>query len=78
MATLTHQGLRRMLSYGTGAGIEIAGDTLRVVLVRARPTGPRLLAETAGANTRGFSQPIRPLTVQPSSFCLAKAYCFAL
>ena len=34
---------QRMLAFGTGVAIEIAGDTLELALVRVRPSGPELL-----------------------------------
>ncbi len=45
--------LRKLLAAGTGVGIEIEDDVLRVAVVRARPTGARLLG---AATINGFRE----------------------
>jgi len=45
--------LRRLLAIGTGVGIEIEDDVLRVAAVRVRPTGARLLG---AATINGFRE----------------------
>jgi len=45
--------LRRLLAVGTGVGIEIEDDVLRVAAVRLRPTGARLLG---AATINGFRE----------------------
>ena len=46
-------GLRTLLAVGTGVGIEIEDDVLRVAAVRVRPTGARLLG---AATINGFRE----------------------
>lgn len=50
--------LRRLLAAGTGVGIEIEEDGLRVVAARVRPTGARLLgaASIAGFHERAAAE----------------------
>src|SRR5450755_1208497 len=36
-------GLRQLLAFGTGAGIQIAGADLEVAVARVRPTGVQVL-----------------------------------
>jgi Tfp pilus assembly protein PilN len=43
MATLTHPFLRKLLSVGTGLGIVAGERDLDLMIVRARPGGPRLV-----------------------------------
>src|ERR1035438_2974638 len=38
--------LRRLLAFGTGAGIQIAGPDLEIAVARVRPTGVEVLART--------------------------------
>ncbi len=43
---MTHPLLRRALSFGSGIGLSLGQRDLRVAVVRVRPTGPTLAAET--------------------------------
>ncbi len=43
---MTHPLLRRALSFGSGIGLSLGRRDLHVVIVRVRPTGPTLAAET--------------------------------
>lgn len=46
MAALSHPTLRRALCFGSGTGLELGPRDLRAVIVRIRPSGPALVAET--------------------------------
>ena len=46
MAALSHPLLRRALCFGSGTGLELGARDLRAVIVRVRPSGPALVAET--------------------------------
>ena len=50
---LDFPGMRTLLAVGTGVGIEIEDDVLRVAAVRVRPTGARLLG---AATINGFRE----------------------
>lgn len=46
MAALTHPLLRRALCFGSGTGLDLGARDLRAAIVRVRPSGPALVAET--------------------------------
>jgi hypothetical protein len=46
MAALSHPLLRRALCFGSGTGIELGARDMRAVVVRVRPAGVSLIAET--------------------------------
>jgi hypothetical protein len=46
MGTMTANNIRKWLAFGTGVGIEIGPDDLRVVVTRVRPTGTQVLGTT--------------------------------
>lgn len=52
MAAVTHPTLRKLLSLGSGIGIRVAGDRLRVAAVRVRPRGVALLGSCTIENFR--------------------------